>query len=55
MLPTELAELRAKRELLFKQLQDHPQRLHLAIEVKILDDEIAESHRKIQADKKAHK
>jgi hypothetical protein len=55
MLPTELAELRAKRELLFKQLQEHPQRLHLAIDIKLLDDQIAESHQKIQADKKARK
>jgi len=55
MLTTELAELRGKRESLFKQLQDNPQRLHLAIEIKVMDDQIAESNEKIQAGRKGRK
>jgi hypothetical protein len=55
MLATELVELKNRRESLFKQLQDNPQRLHLAIEIKVMDDQIAESNEKIQADRRGRK
>ena len=37
-----LEELTSRRKPLSKQFEDHPQRLHLAIEIKIIDDQVAE-------------
>ncbi|MGB2636560.1 MAG: hypothetical protein WAM58_21700 [Candidatus Acidiferrum sp.] len=38
-----LEELRAKRNLLFERFAKHPSNIHLAIEIKSIDDQIAES------------
>ncbi len=38
-----LEELRAKRNLLFERFAKHPTDIHLAIEIKSIDDQIAES------------
>lgn len=39
---TELEELRAKRERLFKQFVGHPSDVRVSLEIKKLDDQIAE-------------
>jgi hypothetical protein len=41
-------ELRARREPLIKQLEDNPRRIHLALEIKAIDDQIAECTRLIK-------
>jgi hypothetical protein len=38
-----LEELRAKREPLFQRFTNNPSQFHLAIEIKFIDDQIAES------------
>jgi hypothetical protein len=48
-----LEELRTKREPLFQRFAKNPNELHLAIEIKFIDDEIAECNRDIQLKKKA--
>ena len=37
--------LKAKRDELFRQFEDHPWKLSLATEIKIIDDQIAEESR----------
>jgi hypothetical protein len=37
--------LKAKRDELFRQFEDHPWKLSLATEIKIIDDQIAEGAR----------
>jgi hypothetical protein len=36
------AELKAKRDSLFTKYVKHPDRTHLALEIKIIDDQVAE-------------
>jgi len=35
-------ELKAEREMLFRQLLENPQEIHLALEIKAIDDKIDE-------------
>jgi hypothetical protein len=44
--------LRAEREPLFQQFADNPSQIALAIEIKIIDDQIAECNQDIQQKKK---
>lgn len=48
-----LDELRAKREPLFQRFENNPDELDLAIEIKFIDDQIAECNHDIQVKKKA--
>lgn len=41
-------ELRAKRAPLAEQLEDNPNQTELALEIKVIDDQIAECTRQIQ-------
>ena len=45
-------DLIAKRNLLFQRLLRNPQDTHLAIEIKTLDDQIAECTQRMRADEK---
>jgi hypothetical protein len=47
-----LQDLIAKRNLLFQRLLNSPKSTHLAIEIKALDDQIADSTQRIRADEK---
>ncbi len=49
-----LQELRAEREPLYQQLVNNPNEIHLALQIKILDDQIAECNQLIQQKKKTH-
>ena len=40
-----------RRKSLFEQFESNPQRLHLSLEIKILDDQIAECNQNIRADR----
>ena len=46
-----LEELMARRKLLFEEFEKNPQRLHLSLEIKIMDDQIAESNRQTRLEK----
>jgi hypothetical protein len=46
-----LEQLIVRRKPLFEQLEKNPQRLHLSIEIKIIDDQIAECNREIRLEK----
>jgi hypothetical protein len=48
-----LEELRAKREPLFQRFANNPNEVHLAIEIKFIDDQIAECCHYVQLKKKA--
>ena len=48
-----LEELRAKRERLFELFANNPNEVHLATEIKFIDDQIAECNHHIQLKKKA--
>jgi hypothetical protein len=50
MLPAsqKLEELTAKRKPLFEEFENNPQRLHLSLEIKIIDDQIAECNQQIR-------
>ena len=48
-----LEELRAEREPLFQRFANNPNEVHLAIEIKSIDDQIAECNHRIQLKKKA--
>jgi hypothetical protein len=48
-----LEELRAKREPLFQRFANNPNEVYLAIEIKFIDDQIAECNHHIQLKKKA--
>ena len=52
MSSAKLEGLRSRRNPLFSQFENNPHLLHLALEIKIIDDQIARCNRKIQADKK---
>jgi hypothetical protein len=45
-------DLIAKRNLLFQRLLNSPKSIHLAIEIKALDDQIAEYTQRMRADEK---
>jgi hypothetical protein len=52
MSDSKLQELKTEREPLFRRLASHPAEIHLALEIKIIDDQIAECTRIIQKEKK---
>jgi hypothetical protein len=41
-------ELKAKRDLLFKLFLKNPMYTHLAAEIKVIDDQLAESYQKLE-------
>ena len=43
-----LQELKGKRKRLQKRFEDNPNEIHLALELKIIDDQIAERNQKVQ-------
>jgi hypothetical protein len=49
--PEKLEELIARRKLLFAEFEKNPQRLHLSVEIKILDDQIAGSNQQLRLEK----
>ena len=52
---TRIEELTDRRRPLFARLQSDPNATHLAIEIKAIDDQIAECNRQIQEDRKKAK
>jgi hypothetical protein len=50
-----LRELKGKRMPLSKEFENHPNDTHLALELKILDDQIAECSLEIQGDRRKQK
>jgi hypothetical protein len=44
-------ELIVRRKLLFEEFEKNPQRLHLSLEIKIIDDQIAESNQQTKLGK----
>ena len=50
-----LQELKGKRKPLSKQFENHPGDTRLALELKIIDDQIAECSREIQGDRRKQK
>jgi hypothetical protein len=46
-----LEEMIARRRLLFEEFEKNPQRLHLSLEIKIIDDQIAESNQQTRLEK----
>ena len=44
-------ELVVRRKLLFEEFEKNPQRLHLSLEIKIIDDQIAESNQQTKLGK----
>jgi hypothetical protein len=50
-----LQVLRAEREPLFQQFADNPSQIYLAIEIKLIDDQIAECNQDIQQKKKTQR
>ena len=53
MQENKLEELKAEREPLFQRFANNPSETHLAIEIKFIDDQIAECNHDIQLKKKA--
>ena len=53
MLEKRLEELKAEREPLFQRLSSNPNETHLAIEIKLIDDQIAECNHLIKRQTKA--
>jgi hypothetical protein len=53
MLEKRLEELKAEREPLFQRLSSNPNETHLAIEIKLIDDQIAECNQLIKQQTKA--
>ena len=47
-----LQELKTEREPLFRRLASNPNEIHLALEIKIIDDQIAECTRLVQKERK---
>ena len=47
--------LRGKRKLLWERFEDNPNEIHLALELKIIDDQIAECTQEIQGDRRKQK
>jgi hypothetical protein len=52
---TRIEELTDRRRPLFARLQSDPKATYLAIEIKVIDDQIAECNRQIQEDRKKAK
>jgi hypothetical protein len=50
-----LRELKGKREPLQRRFEDNPTEIHLALELKIIDDQIADFNRQIQSEKRKQK
>jgi hypothetical protein len=53
MLEKRLEELKAEREPLFRRLSSNPNETHLALEIKLIDDQIAECNHLIKQQAKA--
>lgn len=53
MLEKRLEELKAEREPLFQRLSRNPKETHLALEIKLIDDQIAECNHLIKQQAKA--
>ena len=49
-----LQDLRAEREPLYRQFVNNPNEVRLAIQIKVIDDQIAECNQQIQQKKKTH-
>jgi hypothetical protein len=50
-----LRELTDRRKPLAERFEHHPEAIHLALEIKAIDDQIAECNRQIQAERKRQK
>jgi hypothetical protein len=50
-----LRELKGKREPLQRRFEDNPTEVHLALELKVIDDQIADFNRQIQSEKRKQK
>jgi hypothetical protein len=50
-----LQELRDKRKPLSERFENNPKDTHLALELKIIDDQIAECNQQIRADRRKQK
>jgi hypothetical protein len=46
-----LEELIIRRKSLFEEFENNPQRLHLSLEIKFIDDQIAECNEQIRLEK----
>jgi hypothetical protein len=46
-----LEELKARRKPLFDEFENNPQRLYLSLEIKIIDDQIAECNQQIRRER----
>lgn len=49
--PSEREELRAKRNLLFKRFVEYPNEIRMSVEIKRIDDQLAESTERIHETK----
>jgi len=52
---TRLEELRDRRKLLVERFESRPADTHLAVEIKVIDDQVAECNCHIQADRRRRK
>ncbi len=52
---TRLEELTGRRKVLSERFENNPNDTHLALEIKIIDDQIAEFIQQIQADRRKRK
>jgi hypothetical protein len=50
-----LQELTGKRKPLWERFENNPSETHLALELKIIDDQIAERNQQIQGDRRKQK
>ena len=50
--PEKHEELIVRRKLLFEEFEKNPQRLHLSLEIKIIDDQISESNQQTRLEKR---
>jgi hypothetical protein len=50
-----MQELKGKRKPLSERFESHPDDTHLALELKIIDDQIAECSQEIQGDRRKQK
>jgi hypothetical protein len=48
----QMQKLKNEREPLFRRLANYPNEIHLALEIKLIDDQIAECNRLIQKERK---
>jgi hypothetical protein len=50
-----LIQLAGRRKLLAEQFEKNPTAIHLALDIKAIDDQVAEFSRQIQAERRARK